>query len=168
MRGDLYDQFLRAAKRRLSAAGTTLQVHVELESFRADAMPGQRRSRPGNATFDWRRWLRTELPDEITIFGRSWFPDRALKDSMMGEIIEEAGKAGVPGHYSHPVWKVLDPKAHGDWLELAYGEEGLAGYTLYETAAMYENELGPEGELQFHPGLAEAIRERTQRLGIID
>ena len=167
LRGEFFDVFLRAAKKRLSAAGKTFQVHVELESFRPDAMPGPRRSRPGKMTFNWRSWLRAGLPDEATIFGRLWFPDQALKDSMMREIITEATHAGVPTHYSHPVWKAHDPQAHADWVEAVY-RGGPNGYTLYETSAMYKKELGPDGQLQFHPGLAEAIHDRVEKLGIVD
>jgi hypothetical protein len=37
IRGDVYEAFLRAAKRRLSVAGKKLQLHLEVESFRPDA-----------------------------------------------------------------------------------------------------------------------------------
>ena len=167
LRGEFYDGFLRAAAQRLSAAGKTFQVHIEPESFRTDAMPGTRMTRPGLATFNWRGWLRTRLPDEATIFGRMWFPDQALKDPVMQEIVTEARDAGIPTHYSHPVWKSRDPQVHADWLEAVYRDGGLDGYTLYETDSMYEDDLSSDGLLQFHPGFAEAIRDRAKGLGII-
>ena len=169
LRGEFFDQFLRATKRRLSAAGKRMQVHAEMESFRPDACQSRRRTRPGNITFNWCSWLRTGLADEATLFGRGWMPDRMLNDALTLEMLREAADADVPVHLSKAVGHSRDGGVHADLLEYIYRFGGLAGYTLYETAAMYDGQhLGSDGQLQFHPGLCEGIRDRVRSLGLVD
>ena len=169
LRGEFFDQFLRAAKRRLAAAGKRMQVHAEMESFRPDVCQSRRRTRPGNITFNWRSWLRTGLADEATLFGRGWMPEQMLNDALTLEMLREVADADVPVHLSKAVGHSRDGRVHADLLEYIYRFGGLAGYTLYETAVMYDNQhLGSDGQLQFHPGLCEAIRDRVRTLGLID
>jgi hypothetical protein len=169
LRGEFFDQFLRATKRRLSAAGKRMQVHAEMESFRPDACQSRRRTRPGNITFNWRSWLRTGLADEATLFGRGWMPEQMLNDALTLEMLREAADADVPVHLSKAVGHSRDGRIHADLLEYIYRFGGLAGYTLYETAAMYNGQhLGSDGQLQFHPGLCEGIRDRVRSLGLVD
>ena len=167
IRGDFFDGFLRDAKRRLSAAGKKLSVHAEMESFRPDACQSRWRTRPGNITFNWRNWLRSGLADEATIFGRGWNPDRILGDPLTGEMLEEAGAAGVPVHLSKQVGHGQE-MSNPDKLEYAYKDGRLAGFCFYETASMYDRDerVGSDGKLRFQPGLLEGIRERVQSLGI--
>ena len=167
LRGEFFDQFLRATKRRLSAAGKRMQVHAEMESFRPDACQGRWRTRPGNITFNWRSWLHTGLADEATLFGRGWMPDRMLNDALTLEMLREAADTNVPVHLSKAVGHSRDGAVHADLLEYIYRFGGLAGYTLYETAAMYDGQhLGADDQLQFHPGLCEGIRDRVRSLGL--
>ncbi len=169
LRGEFFDQFLRVTKRRLSAAGKRMQVHAEMESFRPDACQSRRRTRPGNITFNWRSWLRTGLADEATLFGRGWMPEQMLNDALTLEMLREAADADVPVHLSKAVGHSRDGRIHADLLEYIYRFGGLAGYTLYETAAMYNGQhLGSDGQLQFHPGLCEGIRDRVRSLGLVD
>ena len=169
LRGEFFDQFLRATKRRLSAAGKRMQVHAEMESFRSDACQGRWRTRPGNITFNWRSWLHTGLADEATLFGRGWMPDQMLNDALTLEMLREAADTDVPVHLSKAVGHSRAGGIHADLLEYIYRFGGLAGYTLYETAAMYDGQqLGADGQLQFHPGLCEGIRDRVRTLGLID
>ncbi len=166
LRGEFFDRFLWASKRRLSAAGKKLSVHVEMESFRPDACQGRTRSRPGNIEFDWRGWLSSGLADEATLFGRVWDPDVTLEDDLVLEMLDAAGAAGVPVHLSRQV-------GHGamsepEKLEYAYRSGRLAGYCFYETASMYDrnNPLDRRRRLRFKPGLLEGIRERAIALGL--
>ena len=169
LRGEFFDRFLLAAKRRLAAAGKRMQVHIELESFRPDAPQTRWRTRPGNITFHWQRWLRSGLADEATLFGRAWSVQQALNDPVGQEAIREAEAADVPLHTSHPIWYGKEDQGNADWLEYAYRFEGVSGYTLYESAELYDTQhLGSDGRLQFHPGLCEGIRERVNRLGLLD
>ena len=168
LRGEFYDRFLMAAKEWLSAAGKRMQLHAEMESFRPDACQARWRTRPGNIIFNWRGWLRTGLADEATLFGRGWTPERLLDDALAKDMLNEAAHAGVPVHLSKQVGGD-DVKLNADRLEYAYRHGGLAGYTLYETASMFNHEgLGTDGLLQFHPGLTEAIRDRVQGLGLLE
>ena len=166
LRGEFFDEFLWAAKRRLSAAGKRLSVHAEMESFRPGACQGRTRSRPGNIEFGWRGWLSSGLADEATLFGRAWDPDVTLEDDLVLEMLDTAGAAGVPVHLSRQV-------GHGamsepDKLEYAYRSGKLAGYCFYETASMYDREkpLDRRRRLRFKPGLLEGIRERAIALGL--
>ena len=168
VRGDFFDQFLRRAKTRLSAAGKRMQVHCEMESFRPDANQGRRRSRPGNINFNWRDWLRSGLADEATLFGRSWAAEQTLNDALVQEMLREAADAGVPVHFSYG-FSSRNPGLSPKQLEYAYRFGGLSGYTFYETGAAYDNQsLGPDGKLEFRPGLTEGIRDRVYSLGILD
>ena len=169
LRGEFFDQFLRATKLRLSAAGKQMQVHAEMESFRPDACQGRWRTRPGNIAFNWRNWLRSGLADEATLFGRGWMPEQMLNDALTLEMLREAADTNVPVHLSKAVGHSCDGGVHADLLEYIYRFGGLAGYTLYETAAMYDGGgLGADGQLQFHPGLCEGIRDRVRSLGLVD
>ena len=169
LRGDLYDQFLRAAKERLAAGGVSMHLHVEVESFRPGASPSRTRTRPGNITFHWRRWLQTGLADETTLFGRAWMPERAFADAFVQDVLQETEIASVPAHLSAPVWLSQGHgKALADQIEYAYSSGKVAGYTMYETAAMYDTkQVGADGRLQFFPGLTEEVHERAKRLGLL-
>ena len=164
IRGDFFDQFLRRAKHRLAAAGKPLQLHLEVESFRPDAAQGRWRTRPGNINFHWRRWLRSGLADEATMFGRGWSVERILDDPLANEMIAEANAAGVPMHLSKQVSR--DGKQQADWVEKAYNKGGLAGYSYYESAGFLDGEK--DGKLQFHEGVMDSIRERVGSLGLLD
>ena len=167
LRGEFFDQFLRSARRRPTAAGKRMQLNLEVESFRSDACQARWRTRPGNITFNWRRWLRARLADEATLFARGWTPEQVLNDGLALEMIGEASAAGIPIHLSKQV-DSDDPRENADRVEYAFGFAGLSGYTLYETASMYDSrQLGPDGGLQFHPGLTQAIRQRAETLGLI-
>ena len=169
VRGDLYDRFLRAAKARLAAAELPLHHHIEIESFRPDASPSRVRSRPGNITFNWRRWLRTGLTDETTLFGRAWPPERLLNDAFVQDVLNEVAATSVPAHLSLPV-KVsgTDGGRLADQIECTYRSGRLDGYTIYETAALYDShKIGADGRLSFLPGLTEAVRERAEELGLV-
>ena len=166
VRGDFFDEFLRSAKRRLSAAGKRLQLHCEVESFRPDACQARWRTRPGNIIFNWRRWLRSGLADEATLFGRGWGAEQVLDDAVGQDMMREASASGVPMHLSHHVSR--DGKRQADMMELAYRSGGLSGYTYYETAGMFDSaESGTEAGLSFYPGLTEAIRDRVTSLGLM-
>jgi hypothetical protein len=92
-----------------------------------------------------------------------------LNDALTLGMLREAADAGVPVHLSKAVGHSHDGEVHADLLEYIYRFGGLAGYTLYETAAMYDGQhLGPDGQLQFHAGLCEGIRDRVRTLGIVD
>lgn len=169
VRGDLYDRFLRSAKARLAAAELPLHHHIELESFRPDASPSRVRSRPGNITFHWRRWLRTGLTDETTLFGRAWPPERLLNDAFVQSVLDEVAATSVPAHLSLPV-KVsgTDGGRLADQIEYTYRSGRLDGYTIYETAALYDRHgTGSDGRLDFLPGLTEAVRDRAEELGLL-
>jgi len=168
LRGDFWDQFLRAARQRLSAAGKKLQVHLEMESFRPDAPLARRRTRPGSLTFNWRRWLRSRIADEATLMAFRSVGDQVAEDPVGRDMLEEAAAAGVPVHLRNFLWQSRDGQVHADRLEQAYRTGLLGGFNLYETAAMYNTTgLGPDGHLQFYPGMLEAIRDRAQALGLL-
>ena len=95
---------------------------------------------PATSTFNWRSWLHTGLADEATLFGRGWMPDQMLDDALTLEMLREAADAGVPVHLSKAVGHSRDGEVHADLLEYIYRFGGLAGYTLYETAAMYDGQ----------------------------
>ena len=169
VRGDLYDRFLRTAKTRLAAAELPLHHHIEIESFRPDASPSRVRSRPGNITFHWRRWLRTGLTDETTLFGRAWPPERLLSDAFVQDVLDEVAATSVPAHLSLPVRvSGADGGRLADQIEYTYRSGRLDGYTIYETAALYDrHRTGSDGRLNFLPGLTEAVRERAEELGLV-
>lgn len=167
LRGEFFDEFLGAAKGRLAAAGKRLSVHAEMESFRPDATQMRWRSRPGNITFNWRGWLRSGLADEATLFGRAWDPDRLLSDSLVQEMLAEAGDAHVPVHLSRQVG-LSEHMSEADKLEYTYRDGRLAGYCFYETASMYDPDtpVASDGRLNFRRGLLESIRDRAKSLGL--
>ena len=169
LRGDLYDRFVRAARERLTSAGLAFHHHVEIESFRPDAAPARTRSRPGHINFHWRGWLKNGLIDEVTLFGRQWQPERILADEFIQEMLDEINAHGVPGHLSLPVGiSRQDGNRLADQIEIAYRSNQLGGYTMYESAAMYDRmATDAGGRLEFLPGLTEAVRDRSQQLGLV-
>ena len=169
LRGDLYDRFVRAARERLTSAGLAFHHHVEIESFRPDAAPARTRSRPGHINFHWRGWLKNGLIDEVTLFGRQWPPERILADEFIQEMLDEINAHGVPGHLSLPVGiSRQDGNRLADQIEIAYRSNQLGGYTMYESAAMYDRmATDAGGRLTFLPGLTEAVRDRSQQLGLV-
>ena len=168
LRGDFYDQFLAKAKQKLSAAGKKLQLHIEVESFRPDAAPMRVRTRPGNTTFHWRRWIDSGLADETTLMPVSWGLDRVLKDSLADEILSRCRKAGVPLYVRNYMWNSRDGQVQGDLLELVFRHGGYSGYNFYETASFYDfKKTAEQGRLAFFPGMVEGIRSRVRQLGLI-
>ena len=169
VRGDLYHQFLLAARERLAAAGLPMHHHIEIESFRPDAAPSRLRSRPGNINFHWHRWLKTRLVDEVTLFGRAWPPERILADGLVQDVLHAVQANAVPAHLSLPVGLSReDGNRLADQIEIAFRNGQLDGYTMYESAAMYDRQAaGAGGRLQFLPGLTEAVQARAGELGLV-
>jgi hypothetical protein len=167
VRGDFYDQFLRRVKGRLDAAGKRMHIHLEVESFRPDAVQARRRTRPGNIAFHWQRWLREGLPHECTLMGVQWTPQQILTDPVGRQMLAAAAEAGVPVNLRHFMWTTRDGPTHAERLEYAFRDEAVAGYNLYETASFYDTRaLGSDGALQYYPGMLEAIRDKVKELGI--
>ena len=167
LRGELYDSFLTSAKELLAGAGKKLQLHLEVESFRADAAQARSRSRPGNITFNWQRWLQRGLADEATLMAVNWTPEKVLNDVVGEAMVREAAATSVPLHLRHFIALSRDGQTHAERLAYAAQFGGLSGYNLYEAAAFYENEsLDGEGGFQWHPGLSEAVRDQIKSLGI--
>ena len=76
---------------------------------------------------------------------------------------------GVPAHLSLPV-KVsgTDGGRLADQIEYTWRSGRLDGYTIYETAALYDrHKTGADGRLHFLPGLTEAVRARAEELGLL-
>ncbi len=168
LRGDFYDQFLTKAKQKLSAAGKKLQLHIEVESFRPDAAPMRVRTRPGNTTFHWRRWIDSGLADEATLMPVSWGLDRVLKDSLTDEILSYCQKAGVPLYVRNFMWNSRDGQFQGDQLERVFRQGGYSGYNFYETASFYNfKKTAEQGRLVFFPGMVEGIQSRARQLDLI-
>ena len=168
LRGEFYDQFLRKVRHRLAAAGKSMHVQLELESFRPDAPQARVRTRPGNIDFNWRRWLRTGLIDEATLMAVQWMPDRVLNDAVAQDMMQEAAAAKVPVYLRNFLWASRDGQVQADRLEYAYRFGGLSGYNLYEAASMYDTKaLGADGRLDFYPGFLESIRSRAESLGLV-
>ena len=168
LRGEFYDRFLWRVKHRLSAAGKKLQLHLEVESFRAGAPQARRRTRPGNITFNWRRWLRTGLADEATLMGVNWAAQQVLNDSVGQEMLREAEAAAVPVHLRHHMFSCRDGKTHADRMEHAYRFGGLSGYNYYDAACLYDRfRIEPDGRLQFYAGMLEQLRGRAKSLGLL-
>ena len=169
LRGEFYNQFLRAAKRRLAAAGKRLQAYIEVESFRsAGGVQARRVTRPGHITFDWRNWMRSGLLDEATFMTAIWTPEEALADPLGQEVVKLASECGIPLHLRYYMAISRDGRFHADLLEDLYRFEGLAGYNLYEAASLYDTQqLGPDGQLAFYPGMTEALHGRIRHLGIV-
>lgn len=169
VRGDLYDRFLHTARARLAAAGLPMHHHIEIESFRPDASPSRQRSRPGNINFHWRRWLQNGLAAEATLFGRAWPPERSLADALVNDVLDEAHANAVPAHLSLPVGISRgDGTRLADQIEFSFRSGRLDGYTMYESAALYDrHQTGTDGRLSFLPGLTEAVRDRAENLGLL-
>ena len=133
------------------------------------ATPSRTRSRPGNIDFHWRRWLQTGLTDETTLFGRAWPPERLLSDAFVHDVLDEATANNVPAHLSLPVnVSGADGGRLADQIEYTYRSGRLDGYSIYETAALYDrHQTGADGRLNFLPGLTEAVRERAGEIGLV-
>ena len=138
-----------------------------MESFRADACQARWRTRPGNITFNWHKWLSSGLADEATLLCRGWDPDRTLEDPLTHEMLEEAKKANIPVHISDPVRQGQN-MSETEKLGFSYRDGRLAGYCFYETASMYDRDkpVGPNNRLNFRAGLIEEIRRQVDKLGI--
>lgn len=169
LRGEFFDQFLQGLRRRLSAAGKRMQLHLDIESFRPGTTLAKRRSLPGNMTINWRSWLRSGLADEATLGASSLVVDRALSDPVGREMLQEIATAGVRAHFQQWVMRDRDPQVHADCLEAAYRDEAIAGFTLFETGTLLEDpqHFRPGGPLLFLPGVTEALRDRASGLGIV-
>jgi hypothetical protein len=168
LRGEFFDQFLTRAKKKLAAAGKKLQLHLEVESFRPDAIQLRERTRPGNTTFHWRRWIDSGLADEAILMTVAWAPQRALTDSLAQEMIAKCNSNSIPLYLRNFIWNSRDGKANADQIEYAFRHGGLSGFNFYETASFYDqNESAKQGKLIFFPGLVEGIRSRVEKLGLL-
>ena len=109
------------------------------------------------------------MVDEATLFGRAWSPERILADELAQEALDEVNANAVPAHLSLPVGLSRgEGKRLADQIEIAYRCGRLQGYTMYESAALYDREAtGADGRLHFRPGLTEAVRARAEALGFI-
>ena len=101
---------LTSAKELLAGAGKKLQLHLEVESFRADAAQAGSRSRPGNITFNWQRWLQRVLADEATLMAVNWTPEKVLNDVVGETMVREAAATSVPLHLRHFLVLLVTPE----------------------------------------------------------
>ena len=169
LRGEFFDQFLWAAKRRLAAFGRRLEAYIEVESFRRDGPLARQVTRPGNIVFNWRDWLRSGLLDEAMLMAAVWTPRQALEDPLGREIVWKAAAAGIPLYQRYFLSASRDGAFHADVLESVF-RAGLAGYNLYEASSLYDvTTVGPDRELEssLHPGLALALHDRIVKLGLM-
>lgn len=167
LRGDMYTDFLRRVRSRLDAAGARLHHHLEVESWRSDSPLARRRTQAGSLRFDWRRWLREGLLDEATLMGVTWLPDRILSDSLTSGISSLARDNRIPLNLRHHMFQSQDGATHAERLETAYSSKLVDGYILYDSASLFDRfKANRPGQLDFYPGLLEALRDRATKLGI--
>ena len=87
----------------------------------------------------------------------------------MQDVLNEVTANNVPAHLSLPVnVSGGDGSRLADQIEYTYRSGRLDGYTIYETAALYDrHHTGADGRLHFLPGLTEAVRERAGEIGLL-
>ena len=86
----------------------------------------------------------------------------------MQNVLDEVSATNVPAHLSLPVnVSGADGGRLADQIEYTYRSGRLDGYSIYETAALYDrHHTGADGRLRFLPGLTEAVHERAQKLDL--
>ena len=164
LRGEFLDQFLMMARRRLNAAGKRVSVHLEPDAFNSDAPLAKARMRPGRINYNWRRWLRGGLVDEVMLLAEGWTPEEILVDKTGEEMLLEADASEIPVHLGQSLWADRDPRGQADRLEYASSFRGLAGYNMADTSALYDREKVAQGELAFRDGLTEELGKAIESL----
>lgn len=119
--GECYTEFVRAAGRLIRSRGKQVQVHIGQVEFTGGQLP---------IDFEWARWLREGLADEVTLI-----TDAPARDFR--RIRKAMGRRRLPVHFRQYM-KVLTNRPHwpGRLRRILRKTRalGLAGYIVYESA----------------------------------
>ena len=167
IRGEFFDLFLTDARQLLRESGKKLSVNLEAESFRTDACQSRWRTRPGNITFNWSKWLNNSMTDEATLLCRGWDINKVLNDEVASKMLEDANSMGIPVHLSKQVGHGKS-MTESEKLAYAHADTRLSGFCYYETASMIDSTqpMSDNGLLNFKQGLIENIKTQVDSLGI--
>jgi len=143
VRGAAYTEFLRRAKKMVTARGRRMRVNLNLDWFRpAHERPGARRlAYPANVEFDWRVWVEQGLMDEAMLrpFARP-FEGIFGEDAVAQEMIAACQARGVPVSVNRYVW--ANEGLLGEFRRVLR-DGRFSGFVLYETWAFLR--FAPEG-----------------------
>ena len=147
VRGDFYSEFLREASALIRAEGKKLQVHLHAEAFRPDPVFGQQHGLPANIEFQWRRWLKEKLVDEI-LLRTSWFEaaedplmaketrrsrlNTALADPIVKEMLDLAAKHGLPVTLNRYIGRAARLEEYLDDISSALKDGRISQFDVYE------------------------------------
>lgn len=142
IRGEFYTEFLREVKAVVRGAGKRFQIHIE------DFMAGEPDvSTPMEFHWDWRTWIDSVQPDEVT-FKVQHFD--SYREHIGREVVCACRAAGVPVYFTPYVAQFI--KRDLASLVADIRQCGFNGLNIYENAAVVvPNEDG-------------SFRERTPNL----
>ena len=133
VRGEAYTQFLRDAKRLVSASGKQMRINLNIDWFRPDLPPARRLAYPANIKYDWERWVDEGLLDEGILRLYHLPFDAIFTDPISGRMIDRCQARGVP----LVVNRYINPDYPEEFQQIQQ-DERFGGFILYETAGFLE------------------------------
>jgi hypothetical protein len=178
VRGDYYTDFLRESSALVRAQGKKLQVHLHAEAFRPDRVFGQQYGVPDNIDFQWRRWIKEGLIDEVYL-RTSWFEaaedplgsnatnrsqlSLMLADPVVTEMMEAAGKNHLPVTLNRYIGRAAALAEYLDDLEFVARDGQFAGFDVYEFFDLAQADPRCPG-LTSRLGRLDGLKKRWQRI----
>jgi hypothetical protein len=130
VRGEAYTQFLRDARRLISARAKQMRINLNIDWFRPDPPPGRRLAYPANIHYDWKRWVQEGLLDEgiLRLFELPF--DSIFSDAIAAEMIARCEEKGIP----LTVNRYINPNYPAEFSRIR--QDGrFSGFILYEAAS---------------------------------
>ena len=150
VRGEAYTQFLRDAKRMITACGKRVRINLNIDWFRPDPPPARRLAYPANIHYDWKGWVEEGLLDEGILRLYQLPFDAVFDDAVSVEMIACCQKQGIP--------LTINRYINSDYAEefVRVRRDGrFSGFILYETAGFLKFEAG--GHCRFENDAVAAV-----------
>lgn len=134
VRGEAYTDFLRKCKERLSANGKLMRYNLQLDYLRPDPPACRLLAYPANLHFDWQRWLKEGLVDEVNIRFYQLPFNAVFDDKIAQEIVTACHHREIPmcvNRYLHHDANTTLPAE----IQRVKQDGRFAGFIFYETAS---------------------------------
>lgn len=134
VRGEAYTDFLRKCKERLSANGRLMRYNLQLDYLRPDPPACRLLAYPANLHFEWQRWLKEGLLDEVNIRFYQLPFNAVFDDSVAQEMVAACRQRNIPmcvnRYIPQDAGKVLPAE-----IQRVKQDGRFAGFIFYETAS---------------------------------
>lgn len=146
VRGRAYTEFLKRARREVTARGKKMRLHLNYDWFRPKPERNRALAIPSNLNFEWREWIDAGLLDEATLRAYAKPFPALFHDAVAQEMISRCRERNIPivvPRYIHGRENFPYTREFDEILK----DTRLSGFQLYETSSFLR--LDARGQWQW-------------------